>query len=114
MAARKNTTEPGPAGTNGTTTTTTVDVPSEVQAGDAPFDTTDPTERVSSVDHPDKAAAAAAGFGTVNAVVLLPESETLDAGPSAKERVEKYDVLGPDGKKVTVEHNIDTGATKLV
>jgi len=114
MAARKNTDEPGPAGTNGTVTTDAVNVPSEIQPGDAPYDTTDPTERVSSVDHPDKAAAAAAGYGTVNAVVLLPEADVLDAGPTGKERVEKYDVIGPNGKKVTVEHNIDSGATKLV
>lgn len=112
MAARTRN-EPGPAGTNGTTTTTTVDVPSEVQAGDAPFDTTDPTERVTSIDNPDKATAAEAGFGTVNAVLPMPEPETF-ARPASRDRVEKYQVLGPDGKLVDVEHNIDTGETKRV
>lgn len=105
--------QPGPQGTNGTVTTDAVDVPSEVQAGDAPFDTTDPTERVSSIDHPDKGAAAKAGFGTVNAVVLLAEPETPET-PARKDRTEKYQVTGPDGKLVTVEHNIDTGETRRV
>lgn len=104
--------KPGPAGTNGTTTTESVSVPSEVEPGDAPFDTTDPTERVSSVS-PDEAAAAAAGHGTVNAVVPMPEPERPKT-ETRKARVEKYDVLGPDGKYVTVEHNLDTGETKRV
>lgn len=95
-----------------TKTTKSVSVPSEVEAGDAPFDTTDPSERVSSVS-PDKAAAAAAGFGTVNAVVPLPKADEA-AAEQRKDRVEKYDVLGPNGKFVSVEHNIDTGATKRV
>lgn len=93
-----------------TKTTTSVSIPSEVEPGDAPFDTTDPSERVSSVS-PDKAAAAAAGFGTVNAVVPLPAAE-VPAAPKGKDRIEKYEVTGPDGKLVTVEHNLDTGETK--
>lgn len=105
--------KPGPAGTNGTTTTDSVSVPSEVEAGDAPFDTTDPTERVTSIDNPDKGAAAAAGFGTVNAVLPLPKQEVASA-PPGKDRVEKYQVTGPDGKLVTIEHNIDTGESKRV
>lgn len=113
MPSRKNSSEPGPAGTNGTVTTEAVDVPSEVQAGDAPFDTTDPNERVTSIDTPDKGAAARAGFGTVNAVLPLPEAEK-PAAPAQKDRVEKYQVTGPDGKLVTVEHNIDTGETTRV
>ncbi|MGY1773508.1 hypothetical protein [Blastococcus sp. SYSU D00813] len=93
-----------------TRTTKSVSVPSEVEPGDAPFDTTDPSERVSSVS-PDKAAAAAAGHGTVNAVVPLPEPEQPKT-EARKARVEKYDVLGPDGKYVSVEHNLETGETK--
>lgn len=94
-----------------TRTTKSVSVPSEVEPGDAPFDTTDPSERVTSIDNPDKGAAAEAGFGTVNAVLPLPEPEQ-PAAPSGKPRVERYQALGPDGKLVTVEHNIDTGETK--
>ena len=112
MAARDKT-QPGPAGTNGTTTTESVTVPSEVKPGDAPFDTTDPNERVTSIDNPDKGAAAAAGFGTVNAVLPLTEAE-VPAVDKPKDRVERYQVSGPDGKLVTVEHNLDTGQTKTV
>ena len=102
--------KPGPAGTNGTVTTESVSVPSEVQPGDTPFDTTDPTERVTSIDNPDKGAAAAAGFGTVNAVLPLPEPERPKQ-QQGQARTEKYDVLGPDGKYVSVSHNIETGET---
>lgn len=95
-----------------TKTTQSVSVPSEVEPGDAPFDTVDPTERVSSVS-PDKAAAAKAGAQTVNAVVLLPEVEQPKV-EKGKDRIERYQVTAPDGKLVTVEHNIDTGETKRV
>lgn len=86
-----------------------VDRPSVVEPGDAPFDTTDPSERATSVE-PDKAAAARAGYGTVNAVVPLPQSEREDE-PQGEHRIEKYKVNGPDGKLVTVTHNLDTGET---
>ena len=46
---------------------TTQAIPQSTAAGDAPADTYDPLERVSSVN-PDKAAAAAADYLTVNAV----------------------------------------------
>ena len=46
---------------------TTQAIPQSTSAGDAPADTYDPLERVSSVNA-DKAAAAAAGYLTVNAV----------------------------------------------
>lgn len=85
--------------------------PSTVAPGDAPFDTTDATERASSVT-PDKASAARAGFGTVNAVVPLPEPEREERN-SGEDRVEKYKQHGPDGKLVSVTHNIDTGETSV-
>ncbi|RZT87466.1 hypothetical protein EV383_4390 [Pseudonocardia sediminis] len=87
-----------------------IDRPSVVEPGDAPHDTTDPYERATSVE-PDKAAAAAAGYQTVNAVIPLPQPEEPehDKGP---DRVEKYQVRGPDGKLVTVTHNLDTGETE--
>lgn len=115
MAQRTRNTEnePGPAGTNGTTTTESVSVPSEVKAGDAPFDTADPSERVTSVDSPDKDAAAQAGFGTVNAVLPLPKVET-PAVEKGEDRIEEYDAIGPDGKPVRIRHNLDTGVTERI
>jgi hypothetical protein len=88
-----------------------IDRPSTVEAGDAPADTTDPHERVSSVQA-DKAAAAAAGYLTVNAVVPLPKQETpsTDRG---NDRTETYQATRPDGTTVTVTHNVDTGESKV-
>lgn|SRR3954447_4540486 len=97
-----------------------VTMPSKVEPGDGPYDTTDPTEIATSVS-PDKAAAARAGFGVVNAVLPLetvpgnvrPEDRAKINGTDSGdgERSETYDVLGPDGKLVTVTHNIETGET---
>ena len=89
-----------------------VSMPSNVVPGEAPYDTTDPNERATSVS-PDKASAALAGYGTVNAVVKLPEPEKV-AEPDQEPRVEQYQVVGPDGKLVTVEHDINKGTTKRV
>lgn len=86
-----------------------LDAPQVTEPGDAPFDTVLPEERASSVS-PDKGAAAKAGFGTVNAVVSLPvvEPKQVDRG---EDRIETYEVPGPDGKPVKVTHNLDTGET---
>lgn len=93
--------------------TTTLDSdltkPSVTAPGDGPADTTDPTESASSAT-PDKGAAAAAGYGTVNAVVALPKRARKPAAP-AKDRTETYEVEGPDGNPVKVTRNIDTGET---
>ncbi len=104
MAARKNPTE--------TRLDSDVTKPSTTAPGDGPADTTDPTEIASSV-RPDKAAAVEAGHGTVNAVVKVEPLEVTEA-EKAEDRVEEYDVRGPDGKLVRVKHNIDTGETELV
>ena len=98
---------------NATTLDSYVDAPSEVAPGDAPADTTDPTERASSVT-PDMAAAAAAGHLTVNAVVPVRTNAAAATASSGEQRVEKYESTKPDGTKVTVEHNIDTGATRVL
>ncbi|MEJ2886161.1 hypothetical protein [Actinomycetospora aeridis] len=90
-----------------TTLDSHIDRPSVVEPGDAPYDTTDPLERATSVS-PDKAAAAAAGHGTVNAVIPLPEPDRLEE-PAREARTETYDAIGPDGKKVTVTRNLETG-----
>ncbi len=86
-----------------------IDKPSTVEPGDAPADTTDPTERVTSVS-PDKAAAAAAGHQTVNAVVPLPPIEAPEAD-KAKPRTETYNAVRPDGTRVKVSRNLETGET---
>lgn len=84
--------------------------PSTTAPGDGPADTTDPTERASTVGG-DKKAAAAAGHLTVNAV------EPLEPLPVAKreggDRTETYKATKPDGTEVTVKHNLDTGETSV-
>lgn len=88
--------------------------PQKTLAGYAPADTLDPTERATSVAA-DKRAAAEAGYGSVNAVTVLPEPEKpRQADGDRKDRTETYEVPGPNGKLVKVEHNIDTGETKAV
>lgn len=94
-----------------TTLDSDVTKPQITQPGDAPYDTTDPYERASSVT-PDKAAAAMAGHGVVNAVVHLPEPErhTPEKGDDRTEEVEH---IGPDGKLVRVKRNIETGHSEM-
>ena len=99
-----------------------VSMPGKVAPGDAPFDTTDPTEIATSV-RGDKASAARAGFGVVNAVLPLgaipgharPEDVAKFNGTDGggENRTETYQAVGPDGKLVTVKHNIDTGETSV-
>src|SRR4051794_903417 len=98
-----------------------ITMPSKVEPGDGPYDTTDPTEIATSVS-PDKAAAARAGFGVVNAVLPL-ETVPGNVRPDDRAKVngtdgggdggrsETYDVVGPDGKLVTVTHDLETGET---
>ena len=86
--------------------------PSTTAPGDGPADTTDPTERATSVS-PDKAAAAKSGAQTVNAVLPV-EEPAAPKGKRSKDRTEKYTRRAPNGEMVTVEHNIDTGETRVV
>ncbi|EFL01591.1 predicted protein [Streptomyces sp. SPB78] len=88
-----------------------VDAPSTTAPGDGPADTTDPTERATSAT-PDKATAAQAGHGTVNAVVPLPRPEPAER--TGEDRTETYTALRPDGVEVRVERNIETGASRIV
>jgi hypothetical protein len=87
-----------------------VDAPSTTAPGDGPADTTDPDERASSVS-PDKGAAARAGHLTVNAVVPVetPEPERVDS----EDRYEEYEATRPDGTRVTVRRNVETGESEL-
>lgn len=86
-----------------------VTAPQPTDPGDAPADTYDPKERASSA-RPDKAAAAAAGHQTVNAVV---KSGTVPDNTPTGIRSETYTATGPDGATVWVTHNYDTGETTV-
>ncbi|KRE79951.1 hypothetical protein [Arthrobacter sp. Soil763] len=94
------------------TTTLDSDVtkPSVTAPGDGPADTTDPTERATSVTP--QPGDEAFKVGTVNAVVPLPKVE--EEAPAAKPRTERFEAVKPDGSKVTVERNLETGESKLV
>lgn len=97
--------------TKKTTADKHADAPSSQEPGDAPADTTDPTERVTSVT-PDKAAAAAKGHQTVNAAVKVDSPDEPERD-TRKDRVEKYKATRPDGTVVTVERNVETGERKV-
>lgn len=90
----------------------TQDKPQTTDPGDAPADTYDPLERVSSVQT-DKAAAAAAGHKTVNAVEPVASAVFPSDGIPGGTRSETYKVTGPDGTEKTVTHNYDTGETTV-
>lgn len=86
--------------------------PSTTAPGDGPADTTDPKETAHTViPQPGPEAIA---VGTVNAVKPGEPVTEPEPTPAKDHRIEKYDAVKPDGTKVTVEHNIDTGETKLV
>lgn len=95
--------------TTNLTDDTTVDAPQSTDAGDAPADTYDASERVSSTA-PDKATAATAGHQSVNAVQVT--GTVPDTTPTGT-RTETYTQVQPDGTEVTVTHNYDTGETTV-
>lgn len=86
-----------------------VAAPQPTAPGDAPADTYDPKERASSV-RPDKAAAAAAGHQTVNAVAKV--ASVPDSTPTGS-RTETYTAAAPNGATKYVTHNYDTGETTV-
>ena len=86
---------------------TTQAIPQSTAAGDAPADTYDPLERVSSVDS-DKAAAAADGYLTVNAVEPVA---SIAASTNTGNRTEVTTGRSQTGTTVTMVHNFDTGIT---
>lgn len=92
-----------------TTLDTDITKPSVTAPGDGPADTTDPTERASSVTP--QPGEEALKVGTVNAVVPLPKVEA--PAREGKDRVEEYKATRPDGTEVTVVHNLDTGESKV-
>ena len=84
--------------------------PQPTDPGDAPADTFDEKERATSV-HPDKAAAAAAGHATVNAVV--PGDPITEEEPVSQGRTETYTVYDNDNQPVEVTRDLDTGETTV-
>lgn len=102
MATRKSTEEK-------TTLDTDVTKPSVTAPGDGPADTTDPTERATSVTpNPGDEALA---VGTVNAVKPLPKVEA--PAREGGDRTEEYKATRPDGTEVTVVHNLETGESTV-
>ena len=86
---------------------TTQAIPQSTAAGDAPADTYDPLERVSSVDS-DKAAAAAADYLTVNAVEPV---DSITATTSTGHRVEELTLRDQTGASVTQILDYDQGTS---
>jgi len=87
-----------------------ITAPQPTDPGDAPADTWDEGELATSV-RPDKAAAAAEGHLTVNAVV--PAGRVPDRTPTGT-RTETATFYGPDGvTPIEVTHNYDTGQTEV-
>lgn len=85
--------------------------PSTTAPGDGPADTTDPSERASSVTP--QPGPEALKVGTVNAVQPIPQDAPAPAVAKKDQRVETYKAARPDGSEVTVEHNLDTGETSV-
>lgn len=92
-----------------TTLDSDITKPSVTAPGDGPADTTDPTERASTVTP--RPGPEALKVGIVNAVVPLPEVEA--EAETGEARTETYEAVKPDGSKVTVERNIETGESKI-
>lgn len=86
--------------------------PSTSAPGYGPTDTTDEYEIASSVRA--KPGPEAVRAGTVNAVVSLgrtpaPRTEWLET-----DRIEREERTRPDGTPVTIERNLELGATRVV
>lgn len=84
--------------------------PSTVAPGDAPHDTTDPTEHASTVTP--QPSAQALKEGTVNGTLKLDGPPVAESGD--EDRIEEYDAVKPDGTVVRIRHNIDKATTEIV
>ena len=93
---------------------------SHTAPGDAPHDTTDPNERVTTATPSGRelAEAAKAGLGSVVGYVKVGEVGGGGSGADneADDRVERYEVTvnAMTGATVTVERNLETGVSKRV
>lgn len=92
-----------------TTLDSDVTKPSVTAPGDGPADTTDPSERATSV--PFSPGEEALAVGTVNAVKPLPKVEV--PAREGEDRTEEYEAVKPNGSKVTVVRNIETGESEV-
>ena len=93
-----------------TTLDSDITKPSVTVPGDAPADTTDPTERASTVTP--QPGEEALKTGVVNGVVPLPKLEEPERDES-QDRTEEYEAVKPDGSKVTIVRNIETGESRI-
>lgn len=95
-----------------TTLDSDVTKPQVTAPGDAPYDTTDPSEFASTVTpQPGKEALKA---GTVNGAVPIDAPNQAVEVPEDEARFEEYDAVKPDGTKIRVRRNIETGASSIV
>ncbi|WP_066038662.1 hypothetical protein [Herbiconiux solani] len=115
MAARTTADKPAETTEAETPTETRLDdnvtEPSTVAPGDAPADTTDPTEIASTViPQPSQEALKQ---GTVNGVLPVKQAEKPKRD-TKKDRFEEYDATKPDGTVVRIRRNIETGESSVV
>lgn len=84
---------------------TDVNAPATTVPGDAPYDTTDPTENASTIT-PQVPSEEAIKAGTIlGAIPVAAPAGVPDA--DAEERTEEYDAIKPDGTKVRVRLYLD-------
>lgn len=89
--------------------------PAVTQPGDGAHDTTDPAERASTVLPAPSPETIRSGVGVVNSQLPLEPIAAPATGRRSKDdRIEEYDVLGPDGKRVRVRRNVETGETRRI
>jgi hypothetical protein len=91
---------------------TDVHAPATNKPGDAPADTTDPTERASTIV-PQAPSAEALRAGTILGAIPVPDDVDPVAvhgvtGPDGEVRVEEYDAVDPvTGQSVRIRHILD-------
>jgi len=86
--------------------------PSTSAPGHGPADTLDDRERASSSKS--RPGPEAVTRGTVNAVVSLGRTPEERTEWLPTDRIEREQVLDPDGELVTVERNLELGASRIV
>lgn len=95
---------------------TDVHAPATNAPGDAPADTTDPTERASTIV-PQAPSPEALAAGTILGAVPVPEGVVptvvhgVTNADGEEERVEEYETTDPHGAVIRVRHFIDRGET---
>jgi len=97
---------------NQTTLDTDTTKPSMTAPGDGPADTTDVSEIAHSV--PARPSDEALVSGTVNSVI--PRAVGASREPARDEthdRIETYPHVLPNGERVTMRHNLETGKTEI-